>query len=394
MAHTPASSERDALSTHCALAGLIALLTACSQGQSTADADGSLPDSVVDNGAEDTAPDDVPQSDDSVADTAADDGSGDDVPQPDDAVADTTADDGSGDDAAGEDATADDGSAAEVDSDVVDDADAPDDVAADDTDAPTPIVDELRVLFVGNSYIYTNDLPQTYRTLALEAGVGATSLVIDSVTAGGYRLEQHAADAAGSARLATLLAAVESPSPRWTHVVLQEQSQIPGFPLSVGERARSMTAVVELAARVDATDAQTVLLETWGYRNGDARNGALFADYPTMQARLTLGYREMFDAVAAAAYDVHLAPVGSTYSSVFAADSAIGDALAAGTLFTSLYSGDNSHPAMPGTYLAACVLLAHTADVDVRTLDVAAFGLAASTRDALQDAAMSTVVAD
>src|SRR5437879_3318031 len=72
-----------------------------------------------------------------------------------------------------------------------------------------------RVLFIGNSYTFVNDLPGTFAGLAAAGGHRVQTGMLAS---GGATLEAHAADPATARALA---------STRWSGVVLQEQSEIP-----------------------------------------------------------------------------------------------------------------------------------------------------------------------
>ena len=72
-----------------------------------------------------------------------------------------------------------------------------------------------RVLFLGNSYTYVNDLPQIIHDVALSAG---DTLVFDSYTPGGYQLIDHSTDAISQNKIMT---------GGWDYVVIQGQSQEP-----------------------------------------------------------------------------------------------------------------------------------------------------------------------
>lgn len=74
-------------------------------------------------------------------------------------------------------------------------------------------------LFLGNSYTYVNDLPKMIADVALTTG---DTLIYDSNTPGGYTLQQHSTNA-------TTLAMISTGA--WDFVVLQEQSQLPSFPI-------------------------------------------------------------------------------------------------------------------------------------------------------------------
>src|SRR5215216_4540412 len=83
----------------------------------------------------------------------------------------------------------------------------------------------LRVLFVGNSFTFRNDLPRLVHRL----GSPAHPIFAISLTAPGWTLKKAIRNRA----LASLLDDV-----RWDGVVLQEQSQIPSLPRE--ERARQL----------------------------------------------------------------------------------------------------------------------------------------------------------
>jgi hypothetical protein len=72
-----------------------------------------------------------------------------------------------------------------------------------------------RVLFLGNSYTYVNDLPITFARLAQSGG---HSVEVGMVANGGETLSQHAAAADDAGKIS---------SQRWSYVVLQEQSDTP-----------------------------------------------------------------------------------------------------------------------------------------------------------------------
>src|SRR5436190_1748641 len=74
----------------------------------------------------------------------------------------------------------------------------------------------IRVLFIGNSYTYVNDLPRMVAALA-QAGK-QRPLVHERETPGGYSFEKHWMDGRAVAKIT---------GAKWDHVVLQEQSLRP-----------------------------------------------------------------------------------------------------------------------------------------------------------------------
>lgn len=241
-------------------------------------------------------------------------------------------------------------------------------------------VDPRALLFVGNSYVFVNDVAGRVRALSGRR--------VEQVTAGGYRLEQHAADARRDATpLAQWLRTGECPAFALESVVLQEQSQIGGFPATTSQRVASVAAAIELAALARARGARVVLYMTWGRRDGDPDNAGLgFDTFEGMESALEEGYRSLASQLRARGNDVRVAPVGGAFRTVYEdASRAGGDPHAASSDFVALYESDGSHPSPRGAWLAACVLTSVLTGRDAASLgDDAALGPAVSMR--LRDA--------
>ena len=263
----------------------------------------------------------------------------------------------------------------------------PDVVAEAVTDAPAAASHD--VLFIGNSFTFVNDLDKLYASLFDSEHPGALA-DIRRVAPGGWRLDQHLADSAGAGELNGYLVTGAAGPPAWSFVVLQEQSQIPGFTPGNAEYDSSQSAAVALAALAHARGATSVLFQTWGYRDGDSTNAQLFPDYPTMQSALDAGYAAMRAGIEKAGHPVRLARVGDAFHAVYDEDAADGGApTAPGSLFSSLYQGDTRHPALPGSYLAACVMRATLESPDVLTAAWVPSGLDAAVAAHLRAIAVS-----
>jgi hypothetical protein len=185
----------------------------------------------------------------------------------------------------------------------------------------------VRVLFVGNSLTFKNDLPELVHRL----GGARTPIFAGSFTAPGWQLWQFAGDRG----LERLLHDVH-----WDVIVLQEQSQIPSFPAD--DRAREFIPYVErLADEARRSGAQPLLFVTWAHRTGDRRN--VSGDtYAAMQQRVVDGYREAAHAASAA-----VAPVGVAWAKALTRRPRL-----------ELWARDGTHPSRAGSYLAACVFYA------------------------------------
>jgi hypothetical protein len=224
------------------------------------------------------------------------------------------------------------------------------------------------LLFVGNSYVFVNDLPARYR-LGADA-LGPAPVRVESVAFGGYRLAQHAADArTDGTPLAGWLRTGSAAQRSFDVVVLQEQSQIGGFPESEPARVASLDAVSELAVRARENASAVVLYLTWGRERGDDTNPALYPTFSAMQDRLDAGYLAMAARLRDEGTVTRVAPVGAAFRVVHDDLVASGaEPTAEGSDFDALYDADGSHPSARGAYLASLVFLATITGEDARAL--------------------------
>lgn len=216
-----------------------------------------------------------------------------------------------------------------------------------------------RALFVGNSYTYGNapaSFPDRYR--ALREALSGGKVVAEGVTKGGWTFAKHASDAKtqGEPLQAALL---ES----WDAIFLQGQSQLPGFyGVPNGPFPAEQKGFVALAALSAAASPRLLLLLTWGRRDGDKSNPALFGTFTEMQDRLDAGTAALAEAAVAAGAQVSIVPVGAAFRVLHDLDAS------PGSRFASLYDGDGSHPSPLGSHLMALCAIAAEADVDPRKL--------------------------
>jgi len=183
---------------------------------------------------------------------------------------------------------------------------------------------DVNILMIGNSF--TGPIPPLLSGLLTSSGRNAR---VAMIAPGGWTLQQHAASRGTLDKIG---------SQRWTHVVLQEQSQIPALP----ERNTMMLpAVRALSAEIRRQHAAVILYQTWGKRTGDREN-VKEDSFTAMQARLRAGYRAASD---------------ETGASIAAAGDAWELVLSRSTGF-SLWAPDGSHPSHHGAYIAACALFA------------------------------------
>jgi hypothetical protein len=181
----------------------------------------------------------------------------------------------------------------------------------------------LRVLFLGNSYTYVNDLPATFARLAESAGRQVQTAMVAN---GGETLDQHAASSDSRSLIS---------SRRWNYVVLQEQSEIPAVASS--REYWMYPAARRLVASIVAAGATPMFYMTAAHRDGLSGSG--LAGYEPMQLAIDDGYGAIARELGAP-----IAPVGYAWFVVRRQHPEI-----------VLWQDDGSHPSTAGTYLAACV---------------------------------------
>ncbi|HTO15709.1 MAG TPA: DUF4886 domain-containing protein [Edaphocola sp.] len=189
---------------------------------------------------------------------------------------------------------------------------------------------KVKALFIGNSYTFVNNLPDLIQQMAIASG---DTLEYGNNTPGGYTLQQHSNDA----NTKNLIQAGN-----WDFVILQEQSQLPSFPdpqvqIDVYPYAKKLDSMIK-ASNPCAT---TLFYMTWGRKNGDAQNCPSFpplCTYEGMDSLLQLRYTIMAEQNNAA-----IAPVAVVWRALRTNNPGI-----------ELYSQDESHPDINGSYAAAC----------------------------------------
>lgn len=192
------------------------------------------------------------------------------------------------------------------------------------------------VLFIGNSYTYTANLPNTLYNLA---AAGGDTIYHESSTPGGYTYELHSTNNSTLTKIA---------SREWDYVVLQEQSQKPSFPpAQVASETYPYAEILVDSIKSNYECTEPIFFMTWGRRDGDQQNCQFYPPLCTfegMNGRLRESYLEMGQL-----NDATVAPCGAAWYQMKLQNS---------TFWNGLYSGDGSHPSQWGTYLNACVFYA------------------------------------
>ena len=249
-----------------------------------------------------------------------------------------------------------------------------------ETDNSTSLgIDNL--LLFGNSYTQQNSLDALLEDLGVTDAVARTS--------GGISLDDHWSNVNTSSN--SWNTTLRDPTVDWDYVILQDQSQIPGFPRSNSDWIESRDAALNLADAVEDESSEVVLMMTWGRRNGDATNPTIYGNFTQMTNRLEVGYIDFLDNITAQGQQAWIAPVGLAFAHIHDGIVANGsNPLASGATFSALYSADGSHPSLAGSYLAALVIAATTSgQTTVGSND--SVSLPAALKLELQQAADATV---
>jgi hypothetical protein len=186
-----------------------------------------------------------------------------------------------------------------------------------------------KVFFVGNSYTYYNDLPVLIANIAASTG---DVLTHQNHTPGGSTLQDHASNQNVTSTIAL---------GNWDYVVLQEQSQLPSFPLSQVQ-TDVFPFAQQLSALVNSQNpcGNVIFYMTWGRKYGDQPNCSslpYICTYEGMDDKLYERYMQM-----ATDNESLVSPVGKVWRTIR-------------TQYPSLelYSSDESHPSYLGSMAAA-----------------------------------------
>lgn len=267
------------------------------------------------------------------------------------------------------------------------------------TAAPTDIPfyeGDPNFLFIGNSYTSSNNLRVMVDEI-MSDGVPEweEAMNVQAYNPGGRTLARHIDELESGSNLNQHL--ITNPA-AWKWVVLQDQSQTPSFWEFEGPDSgftRSLEAAEDLNDLIVAIPGgpQTMFFMTWGYRDGDSMNGAFQPDFLTMQGKLTEGYMRYNAATSTDSRPTYVAPVGLVFQTIYQDLVAQGIVPTdAGTLFHQLYSGDGSHPAVPGTYVAALTFYSSMTGRSPKDITFFPDGLDPATGRLLQDAVSRTVL--
>lgn len=188
-----------------------------------------------------------------------------------------------------------------------------------------------RILMVGNSLTYTNNIPGLLQAMCVGSGIDAT---VDSVTVGGYSLTQYAFPSNDWEQSIHQRLMSKLQNETWDYVILQGMREEP-----LWKETTMRQAVGTLYPLIQKSGAQMVLYMTWA---ADFRTAGY--DMDQVQAKVSDVYCSL-----ARQYSCALAPSGIAFARErkFYPDY---------DLYAS--QSDRVHPNLSGSYLSACCIYA------------------------------------
>ena len=189
--------------------------------------------------------------------------------------------------------------------------------------------DSLSVLFIGNSYIASNNLPSLISSIASSMG---DQISFETSLVGGATLQYHANNQN------TIELIIDG---NWDYVVIQEQSQYPSFPIwQVEQDVFPYASELSQLIYENNECGEVVFFMTWGRENGDQDNCTNWPPICTYEGMDDL-LRDRY-LIMANENNAQVSPVGATWR--FIRDSKYN---------LDLYGPDGSHPSFLGSYVAA-----------------------------------------
>ena len=212
-------------------------------------------------------------------------------------------------------------------------------------DAPRDPSEKLRVLLIGNSFTYCNDLNQSNGIFArIAKNAGYEGVRVNSIYSGGYHLRQFldSSDIFGKQVLGAL-----GSERKYDIVVIQEQSATP-----IADPEEFYDSCRRFKERVDKNGGELWLYATWGYKDGCPDLPAFGSSSADMEMKLRSAYASI-----AAELGIGVVCAGAAFTESTAKNPSI-----------DLYDTDLKHPSPEGSYLVAWTMFGTIFGVDPATL--------------------------
>ena len=255
---------------------------------------------------------------------------------------------------------------------------------ASQTDAPAPETTEtiqedkqLNILFLGNSLMYYNDMPQLFANLATSLG---KKVNVKSVTKGSATISDFTDERTEVGKQAIPLLKNQS----WDYVIIEPSRRISPYENTVKDTELASAKKIQELAKAAGGD--VLLYSVWGNNNGNVVEYK--ANNPTSMTKVashlmgrkshTKFMHEVNLEFAGALGGVKVAPAGYAFENCIA------------KYDYNLYDADERHPSPIGSYLAAAVIYATIFEENVEKITYAIGN--APTSGALESIANETVL--
>lgn len=204
----------------------------------------------------------------------------------------------------------------------------------------------MNILFLGNSLIFYNELPEVFDKLLAAAGKPAN---VQSVTKGSATISDFT-DETTVVGQKTLPLLKEQ---KWDYVIIEPSRRISPFENTVKDA--ELESAKKIRALALAAGGDVLLYSVWGNNNGKAHEFHAetpicmpkVATHPIERKAHTAFMQRINTEFAGCLGDVAVAEAGYAFENLIAAHPEINP-----------YHEDNRHPCLAGTYLVACVLYA------------------------------------
>ena len=194
-----------------------------------------------------------------------------------------------------------------------------------------------RILFIGNSYTYYNEMPfEIFKKMAESVGL---DIDVSAVTKGGESLVGHSTEGHETYDKINLLFENE----KFDYVILQEQSDTPAV-----NREKYFTGLEHFVSVARRNGAEPIIYGTWPKKEGHPNLEKFGVDRKTMAKML----------------DEAFAAAGEKFGIQVSYTSPCFDAIEKSEELVDLYNADRSHPSYAGSFTAALCLLNTVLDVD------------------------------
>lgn len=220
---------------------------------------------------------------------------------------------------------------------------------ADTTEAQqdnTPEEKPMKILFIGNSLTYYNDMPALLMKLGQAAG---KDIYTFKATVGSSTMCQQISS---TTEIGKLVDAAFQKS--WTHVVIQPSRRITDKENTV--KTAELAAAKVLDERIKAAGAETVIYATWGNNTGEYTAYKMNAD--GINATTANKY-----SISRADHTAYMKSVSEEFATALVAPmvdcASIFEFMATKYPDINMYHTDERHPSLYGSYAVACAFYAH-----------------------------------